>query len=89
MGEILHHLTTLPWKGRIAPPRPLIQCWRDPSEEVVQDFGPSTCFNFLTVMAPMLTRENEGSKKTVRKVVQDFVHQQYVQLFLRLGGHCY
>ena len=25
----------------------------------------------------MLTRENEGSKKTVRKVVQDFVHQQY------------
>ena len=27
----------------------------------------------------MLTRENEGSKKSVRKVVQDFVHQeQYV-----------
>ena len=25
----------------------------------------------------MLTRENEGSKKSVRKVVQDFVHQQY------------
>ena len=25
------------------------QCWRDPSEEVVQDFGPSTCFCFLTV----------------------------------------
>ena len=25
----------------------------------------------------MLTRENEGSKKTVREVVQDFVHQQY------------
>ena len=23
----------------------------------------------------MLTRENESSKKTVRKVVQDFVHQ--------------
>ena len=51
--------------------------WRDPSEEVVQDFGPSTCFCFLTVVAPMLTRENEGSKKSVRKVVQDFVHQQY------------
>ena len=50
--------------------------WRDPSEEVVQDFGPSTCFCFLTVVAPMLTRENEGSKKSVRKVVQDFVHQQ-------------
>ena len=28
------------------------QCWRDPSEEVVQDFGPSTCFCFLTVVAP-------------------------------------
>ena len=28
----------------------------------------------------MLTRENEGSKKSVRKVVQDFVHQQYVFL---------
>ena len=27
------------------------QCWRDPSEEVVQDFGPSTCFCFLTVVA--------------------------------------
>ena len=26
----------------------------------------------------MLTRENEGSKKSVRKVVQDFVHQQYL-----------
>ena len=52
------------------------QCWRDPSEEVVQDFGPSTCFCFLTVVATMLTRENEGSKKSVRKVVQDFVHQQ-------------
>ena len=25
----------------------------------------------------MLTRENEGSKKSVRKVVQDFVHQLY------------
>ena len=25
----------------------------------------------------MLTRENEGSKKSVRKAVQDFVHQQY------------
>ena len=25
--------------------------WRDPSEEVVQDFGPSTCFCFLTVVA--------------------------------------
>ena len=25
----------------------------------------------------MLTRANEGSKKSVRKVVQDFVHQQY------------
>ena len=25
----------------------------------------------------MLIRENEGSKKRVRKVVQDFVHQQY------------
>ena len=49
---------------------------RAPSEEVVQDFGPSTCFCFLTVVAPMLTRENEGSKKSVRKVVQDFVHQQ-------------
>ena len=49
--------------------------WRDPSEEVVQDFGPSTCFCFLTVVAPMLTRENEGSKKSVRKVVQDFVHE--------------
>ena len=35
-----------------------------------------TCFCFLTVVAPMLTRENEGSKKSVRKVVQDFVHQQ-------------
>ena len=73
MDEILHHLTTLPWKGRTATPRPL---WRDPSEEVVQDFGLSTCFNFLTVVAPLLTRENEGSKKTVRKVMQDFVHQQ-------------
>ena len=52
------------------------QCCRDPSEEVVQDFGPSTCFCFLTVVAPMLARENEGSKKSVRKVVQDFVHQQ-------------
>ena len=26
----------------------------------------------------MLTREKEGSKKTLRKVVQDFVHQHYV-----------
>ena len=43
----------------------------------MQDFGPSTCFCFLTAVAPMLTRENEGSKKSVRKVVQDFVHQQY------------
>ena len=42
----------------------------------MQDFGPSTCFCFLTVVATMLTRENEGSKKSVRKVVQDFVHQQ-------------
>ena len=63
MDEILHHLTTLPWKGRM---------------EVVQDFGPSTCFAFPTVVAPMLSRENEGSKKTVWKVVQDVVHQQYV-----------
>ena len=59
MDEILHHLTTLPWKGRIATPAPLIQCWRDSSEEVVQDFGPSTCFNFLTVVAPMLYNEGE------------------------------
>ena len=44
----------------------------------MQDFGPSTCFCFPTLVAPMLTRENEGSKKSVRKVVQDFVHQQYV-----------
>ena len=43
----------------------------------LQDFGPSACFNFLTVVAPMLTREEEGSKKTVHEVVQDFVHQQY------------
>ena len=77
MDEILHHLTTLPWKGRKATPAPLVQCWRNPSEEVVQDFGPSTCFIFLTAVAPMLTRENEGSKKTVHKMVQDFVHQQY------------
>ena len=80
MDKILHHLTTLPWKGRIATPvapsEEVVQCWRDPSEEVVQDFGPSTCFCFLTVVATMLTRENEGSKKSVRKVVQDFVHQQ-------------
>ena len=27
----------------------------------------------------MLTRENEGSKKAVRKVVQDFVHQYAVE----------
>ena len=25
----------------------------------------------------MLTRENEGSKKSVRKVVQDFVHHAH------------
>ena len=29
----------------------------------------------------MLTRENEGSKKSVRKVVHDFVHQQYLLCF--------
>ena len=69
MDKILHHLTTLPWKGRTATPVPLIQCWHDPFEEVVQDFGPSTCFCFLTLVAPMLTRENEGSKKSVHKVV--------------------
>ena len=85
MDKILHHLTTLPWKGRIATPVPLIQCWRDPSEEVVQDFEPSTCFCFLTVVATMLTRENEGSKKSVRKVVQDFVHQQYGIYSLIIG----
>ena len=77
MDKILHHLATLPWKGRIATPAPRIQCWRNPFEEVVQDFGHSTCFCFLTVVAPILTRENEGSKKSVRKVVQDCVHQQY------------
>ena len=32
----------------------------------------------------MLTRENGGSKKTVRKVVQDFVHQQY---FMYVRSH--
>ena len=52
----------------------------------MQDFGPSTCFCFLTVVAPMLTRENEGSKKSVRKVVQDFVHQQYVEAYRSCFG---
>ena len=30
----------------------------------------------------MLTRENEGSKRSVRKVVQDFVHQQYIYIYI-------
>ena len=34
----------------------------------------------------MLTRENEGSKKSVRKVVQDFVHQQYVEAYRSCFG---
>ena len=56
MDEILHHLTSLPWKGRIATPAPPDSMLA--REEVVQDFGPSTCFTFRTVVAPMLTREN-------------------------------
>ena len=49
---------------------PLIQCWRDPSEEVVQDFGPSTCFCFLTVVAqccPLIQWRDPSEE-----VVQDF-----------------
>ena len=87
MDKILHHLTTLPWKGRIATPA-WPQCWRDPSEEVVQDFVPSTCFNVLTVVAPMSARENEGSKKTVRNVVQDFAHQQFGFITLLYPACC-
>ena len=60
-------------------PRPLLmdEIHRNPTPPL-QDFGPSTAtLRILTVVAPMLTRESEGSKKTVREVVQDFVHQQY------------
>ena len=63
MDEILHHLTTLPCKGRIATPAPPRSMLRETSEEVVQDLDLQLIFEFLTVVARMLTRENEGQQE--------------------------
>ena len=57
------HYFTL-FQGRIAAPVPLSR-WRDP-EEVVQDFGLSTCFTFLTVVAPMFWRTRAARKRCAK-----------------------
>ena len=65
-GHTTKSCTTSPWKGRIATPAPLSKCWRDPSEEVVHGFGPSTCYTHFSHRGGPNVNEGEGGQQETR-----------------------